>query len=337
MYEPPREENGKMTGGESPSAYASAESSPLQSLQSFSSLKQADEMATAGHSKGGLVNSSSAVGIATLGKVEYDQANGLLNEYQSLPPTLTGTESVKEIIEKTVKSSIEEITANKKSPKTSPETTTQRSSMLSLLGRMFQKSDSSKKKDAATTTLPSVSSSSPNPENSPYKLLAAKQPPQDEHLEKLAALNHREHEKVDPILSSASIKLVDNETSSAQQAASSSTGATVVSTMTEPNAPSTKCMPVPASSHEFCMDLNLNLAAAASADLDNKASNTSPQQQCDHNRFTKNASTSSIHNDLKLILEEGKEKSPTTAATAKSATSVEQKSKLIFQYRISII
>lgn len=68
---------------------------------------------------------------------------------------------------------------------------------------------------------------------------------------------------------------------------------------------------LPASSREFTMDLNFNLASAAAATagapvvvVDN--SSKSPVAK-EHDKFTSNASTSSIHNDLKMILEESKD------------------------------
>jgi len=85
---------------------------------------------------------------------------------------------------------------------------------------------------------------------------------------------------------------------------------------------------VPASSREFCMSLNFDLAATAAASAcapvaivtDNTG--TSPKVCTDHNRFTSNASTSSIHNDLKMILEESKGK-PQATATAITTTAAE--------------
>jgi len=69
------------------------------------------------------------------------------------------------------------------------------------------------------------------------------------------------------------------------------------------------------------MNLNLNLASAAAATaggpvavVDNQTVKSPVPQE--HNRFTSNASTSSIHNDLKMILEESKE--PKTVVTVKS-------------------
>lgn len=54
---------------------------------------------------------------------------------------------------------------------------------------------------------------------------------------------------------------------------------------------------MPASSYDFCMDLNLSIVKNA------KPVVTAASSADDHQRFTKNASTSSIHNDLKAILE----------------------------------
>lgn len=103
----------------------------------------------------------------------------------------------------------------------------------------------------------------------------------DKIIENLTSLSRKDHEKADPILSAA-------KNTSASPAS------------------------LPASSREFCMNLNLNLAVAAAATasgpvaiVDNTMLPPSlPQQYLEHSKFTSNASTSSIHNDLKMILEE---------------------------------
>lgn len=85
----------------------------------------------------------------------------------------------------------------------------------------------------------------------------------------------------------------------------------------------TKLHNLPASSREFTMDLNFNLASAAAATagapvavVDN--SNKSPVAK-EHDKFTSNASTSSIHNDLKMILEESKDGKKTGKEKSKQA------------------
>lgn len=64
------------------------------------------------------------------------------------------------------------------------------------------------------------------------------------------------------------------------------------------------------------MDLNLNIAASVAlaaavpvAICEQATKKANHASSDDHQRFTKNASTSSIHNDLKAILEESKESS----------------------------
>lgn len=64
------------------------------------------------------------------------------------------------------------------------------------------------------------------------------------------------------------------------------------------------------------MDLNLNIAASVAlaaavpvAICEQATKKVNHASSDDHQRFTKNASTSSIHNDLKAILEESKESS----------------------------
>lgn len=80
---------------------------------------------------------------------------------------------------------------------------------------------------------------------------------------------------------------------------------------------SSKVDHVPASSREFTMDLNFKLGSAAAATaggpivvVDN--SNLKSPVAKEHNKFTSNASTSSIHNDLKMILEESKDDKKTS-------------------------
>lgn len=278
---------------------------------------------------------------------EYSSLNS--TEYQSLPANILfenaknkenpGKErqSIQELVKTTVKSLIE---------------STVKSSV-----------DEASKNNLLPLIKSTVSSSSPNPECSPFKLLLTEgpkspskltatlspngstiheavtavfnsetKPKDDKVIESLAMLNHKEHEKADPILS-ASTKTVQTSTS--------------VNSLSETNKPtelknspvkstSTNSMSVPASSQEFCMSLNLNLAAAAAANAsgpivvcDNTKQTTSPKDQThlsEHHRFTSNVSTSSIHNDLKMILEESKgQGSPTAVTDAEKENKKEEK------------
>jgi len=136
--------------------------------------------------------------------------------------------------------------------------------------------------------------------------------PANNLIESLASLNHKESDKIDPILSSASKKVA----APTPLAVSSSekkddcenkphTGVSSASSNESNNSIQNSHVDhVPASSREFCMDLNFNLAAAAAA----TAAGPVVVVSAPDNRFTSNASTSSIHNDLKMILEECNEK-----------------------------
>lgn len=210
-----------------------------------------------------------------------------------------------------------------------------------------------------------TSASSPNPDCSPYKLLLNELPSiktvvindfnsrtnktlTEEHkdlvqqdkpshnnlIESLASLNQKESDKIDPILSSAAKNVPQSSVQQQEEKKKTESLSSSSKTETKPNN-DTKVDHVPASSHEFCMNLNFNLAAAAAATaagpvvvVDNLK--TSP----DHIRFTSNASTSSIHNDLKLILEESKEQthkgildSPPQSGNKKLNKSNQQKQK----------
>lgn len=153
-------------------------------------------------------------------------------------------------------------------------------------------------------------------------------------MENLASLNRKESEKHDPILSGANSSKKTTEiknaastkTSKPEKKASTNKSKTTPVTKSSTRSPtkssssialssgsvdSSKVDHVPASSREFCMDLNFNLASAAAATaggpivvVDN--TNKSPVAK-EHDKFTSNASTSSIHNDLKMILEESKD------------------------------
>lgn len=152
-------------------------------------------------------------------------------------------------------------------------------------------------------------------------------------IENLASLNHKESETHDPILSgtAASKKNADlklealtkltksekqispkkSKSSNKNTATNLKSPAKTSSTLKSNEVKSSKVDQVPASSREFCMDLNFNLASAAAATVgvpvvvvDN--TNKSPVAK-EHNKFTSNASTSSIHTDLKMILEESKD------------------------------
>lgn len=102
-------------------------------------------------------------------------------------------------------------------------------------------------------------------------------------IEDLALLNnHKEHEIADPILQSSSTNVHNS------------------------------AVPVDSSSSEFTMNLNFKLASAAAAFASAPVvvtDNTKvlSEKPSSSDKFTWNASTSSIHNDLKKILEEGKQ------------------------------
>lgn len=181
-----------------------------------------------------------------------------------------------------------------------------------------------------------TSASSPNPDCSPYKLLLNELPSKTNAvvvndfnsrttsvktlstsegkenqskpnlIESLASLNHKESDKIDPILTGA------NKTEKKSSETDKKTE------KHESNKSETKVDHVPASSQEFCMNLNFNLAAAAAATAAGPVVVESMKASPEHIRYTSNASTSSIHNDLKLILEESKDtnKSLTQASLA---------------------
>jgi len=235
---------------------------------------------------------------------------------------------VKSLIEKTIKEQllIEPLTGpshnSNVTPSASPSTAAQAprshstSSVFSLFQNIFSKSSSSSEKSKqqnSVTNSPASSTSSPNPETSPFKLLVnemanksdedrlrqstsahnilSSTKPSDldkkplderENLEKLATLTKKEHEKCDPILSTS---INSAEKTSKQHESQKET-------------------PVPSSSKEFCMNLNLKLASSVAQTA--IAPVAILENHFEHSRFTSNASTSSIHNDLKIILEESK-------------------------------
>jgi hypothetical protein len=319
----------------SPSAYASAETSPTLSLISSGSSHslqhtegvrptkalpnsvslnliqlndpsaQTDEnkppsTSTTTSTTSSMISSFSLCGISQ--KLD-DETISLMDDFQSLPPAKSDEATVKDIIDKTVKANMDETSPNSKK-------TQQRSSVLSLFGRMFTKSSDAKKKDDVTMTS-MATTSSPNPESSPYKLLNEEKK-EEASLEKLASLNHQEHEKIDPVVRGTPTKSATIE----QEPSAVILPPIKEAKVENESQNTTTSMTVPASSHEFCMDLHLNIAASASlqSTISPVMSTTttsvmSPSHMDDHNRFTKNASTSSIHNDLKMILEDSKEPS----------------------------
>lgn len=204
------------------------------------------------------------------------------------------------------------------------------------------------------TTSPSssASSSSPNPETSPFKLLEGSDKSSNGTNEQQSAINPDVKEAAlvfggavnattpidklmndvdehDPILSPPSSDAA-RSASTVPRAVESPKASRHVGNQSTGGEESLK---VPASSHEFCMALNLNIATAAARAADapvaicENGKSTKHQQQPssnDHQRFTKNASTSSIHNDLKAILEESKDSvNNRTAATASSGEQTE--------------
>lgn len=212
--------------------------------------------------------------------------------------------TVSTLIENTVKTSIEEMTK---------EVNEEREKNLTskLMPSLFP--------------VNSVSSSSPNPICTPFKFLvdgtkqdpnAAKSPTQHQKvvstlspngstiqdavsifnaeqmkeklcvIDQLSQLSHKEHEKEDPVVTTCKN--------------GSESGKICKSTCVPQN------MTVPKSSQEFCRNLNLNLAAAAANSSSIPVVIENRQKTLENEQFTSNASTSSIHNDLKLILESNK-------------------------------
>lgn len=318
-----------------------------------------------------------------------------VNEFQSLPPNILfenkpilnlienqvelsgpGSQSIQDLVKTTVKTLIENTVKSSIDEVLSQEFNKEKEKIVSgpsLMPSLFPATSS-----LLTST---VSSSSPNPDCSPFKLLVNEIPntesglvkspstnltiqtstlspngstiheavavfnseltktKDDKVIESLALLNHKEHEQADPILSASSKNSSISNSSSSSSVESAQSGIDKGSVETKVDSPSKSSMTVPASSQEFCMSLNLNLAAAAAANAtapivvcDNTKVSTSPkevQQQVqvpEHNRFTSNASTSSIHNDLKMILEENKALVSPTGANAESEPEKVEKS-----------
>lgn len=176
-----------------------------------------------------------------------------------------------------------------------------------------QKSVSSLKLEGTTTT-----SSSEASKNSQKNGVVV-----EKIIENLASLTRKDSEEHDPILTSAtpsnSSKKTDlkskgdkNEKKSNKHKTKSPSKSVSSLSQLSKTETATKVDNVPASSREFCMNLNFNLASAAAAtaggpvvvvDNTNKKSPVTKE----NNKFTSNASTSSIHNDLKMILEESKD------------------------------
>ena len=202
--------------------------------------------------------------------------------------------------------------------------------------------------DLTVSSVAIASASSPNPDCSPYKLLDNNFKQfntslnNNKIIENLTNMNNADIERIDAILSPNPVK---SSTSTSSSSASSSpanvsqnsnspvselvTSTSSLNSTTTTSAASSITMQVPATSRDFCMGLNFNLAAAAAASapapvfvVDNSKSpkQSQPQHCLDNNRFTSNASTSSIHNDLKLILEESKvKKSPQSDKSTSSS------------------
>lgn len=354
---------------QSSSAYASAESSPsltpssssqtnFENLLDFGNINQVLEN-DENHKK--LMSEL----VSFVQSQKQSQTKGSSSSINDKIDHLMQSQSlkgdVKTIVSTEIKNTMEELA--KQSPK-APSPSKQ-SSVMSFIGKMLNKKPSAKGLDGTQSTagnqtvktaLSVTSSSSPNPDCSPFKLLASEMQQKevgsnmltstnklgtlspngstindavaifnaatkstdaekqskpvcntseplapvcnaseensksDKLIEKLASLNHREHEKADPILTSHKTLEQQQQTSNA--------------------------LP---SSHEFFNDLNFNLAVAAAASsaapvavvapTTNSCNNKSQQsnQRLLNDRFTSNASTSSIHNDLKIILEESKE------------------------------
>jgi hypothetical protein len=312
------------------STYASAESSPNHSLSQTSQ----DLNKTLDSSSSSFASQKSE--NEKQNKLMQDLFNAI-NDQTNKSPTLIQSEAnktVKSLIEKTIKEQllIEPLNGlsnnSNVAPSSSPSSSARpsTSSVFSLFQNIFSKSsssnDKSKQQNSATNS-PASSTSSPNPETSPFKLLMnematksdeeklrqsisaysilsnskasdlpTKTANDRENLEKLATLTKIEHEKCDPILSTS--------INSAEKAKS--------------QLESHKETLVPSSSKEFCMNLNLKLASSVAQ------TTTAPvailENRMEHNRFTSNASTSSIHNDLKIILEESKNSNSSNSSSS---------------------
>lgn len=153
---------------------------------------------------------------------------------------------------------------------------------------LIENLNSLSQKDSETHD-PILSGAAPSQKNDDLKAEASAKPSKSE-------------KQISPKKSISSTKLAANSKSPAK---------TNSNTLKQGDVKSSKVDQVPASSREFCMDLNFNLASAAAATaggpvvvVDN--TNKSPVAK-EHNKFTSNASTSSIHTDLKMILEESKD------------------------------
>ncbi|CAF0855087.1 unnamed protein product [Brachionus calyciflorus] len=261
-------------------------------------------------------------------ELEKDLLNDSLkqkSESQTIHDLVKST--VSNLIESTVKTSIEEMTKEVQQEK-------EKNLATKLMPSLFP-------------SVNTVSSSSPNPITSPFKYLMTdvdkqhaqipKSPSQSiktaatlspngstiqdavsifnaeqtklnssSVIEKLAQLNHKEHEKEDPILSASNIK--DSKKMLVTPGITPSNSQILNQPIKQSN--SNHSMTVPDSSQEFCRNLNLNLAAAAANIAQVPLVVSEPinkETVTEHQRFTSNASTSSIHNDLKAILEGGKQ------------------------------
>jgi len=315
------------------------------------------------HSKSSLPISHSSNSLEKFGS--NGNNHPLSSEFQSLPPAQSTQslnekkDDVKTIIGNVVKTSLSDLPKTTQQSPTKTQTSPGKSAVMSFLGKMLNKkpavtsttttsttttstngNDNNSSMKSSNSSLSVASSSSPNPDCSPYKLLASEIPTQQnlaspnqltstnklgtlspngttindavaifkaasssttsnttENIEKLASLNHKEHEKADPILS----------TNNLTKDTSSNSKLNDLTNKTEQlNAKKQDEGDVPSSSREFCNDLNFNLALNAAA------TSVGPVVVVDtsknNERFTSNASTSSIHNDLKLILEQNKTK-----------------------------
>lgn len=200
-----------------------------------------------------------------------------------------------------------------------------------------EESKTAKQTLVSALTTAATSASSPNPECSPYKFLlneySAKSTEENtvsslklgaSNIENLASLNRKEVEKHDPILSGAA-STSKSKTSNKEESEKKPEQALLKPKANLPASETdeSKLHNLPASSGEFTMDLNFKLASAAAATagapvvvVDN--SSKSPVAK-EHDKFTSNASTSSIHNDLKMILEESKDGKKTSKDKSKQA------------------
>ena len=174
------------TSFNSASAYASAESSPRQSLtssQSASSLKNLQNNGNTNDDMYKSANSSANNSFNDLAQVSNDQASTSTLSTASGASVVAAT-NVKKLIDESIQASLQEKQQPIVTPAITSPTPTTKASVLSFIEKMFVKSSPPPNQTKLTSSTSSVglakdltvlqssiSSSSPNPECSPFKLL----------------------------------------------------------------------------------------------------------------------------------------------------------------------